>query len=91
MKCVYSTWAPYFLRAEEMELCCSECLENLAGIIQYTDFLSRVIIVDKSQIHHYNPVMGDQSVKSLLVTNHYWEMAFLTKFLIIFRKFSFNF
>ncbi len=48
-------WVPHFLRVKEMELRRPVLLENLVCIFQGTDFVSCVITVNESWIHHYDP------------------------------------
>ncbi len=61
MKCICPIWVPHFLQAEEMEHHRSVCFENLAQRSQDADFLSCVINVDESCIHHYNLKMKHAS------------------------------
>ncbi len=55
MQRVCAAWVPHFLRAHEIERRREICTENLARIAAEPDFLDRVITVDESYIHHYDP------------------------------------
>ncbi len=58
--CICSIWVPHFLQDEEMEHPHSVCSENVDGSPKIQT-LSRVIIIDKSWIHHCNVKMKCES------------------------------
>ena len=61
MRRVSSTWVPHFLTRKQMQNRVKVCQEVLAVIEEQPDFLDRVITVDESWVHYYDPLTKQES------------------------------
>ncbi len=52
---IASTWVPHFLTTKQMQQRMKACHENLALIAEDSSILSKIITVDESWIHYFDP------------------------------------
>ncbi len=61
IRCVCLSWLPYFLTRDQLQQRSDACNENLRFIVEYLDFLQKVITVDENWVHYHDPITIQES------------------------------